>query len=293
MMRNEFSEELGFMHEIKQEVDRANMPYVLWSTLWDYKNLGGINYLFFPLKQVYHITDVIHYMSRVYDCQFRILLIIDDLDRCRQDRIMGVLSAVTLLLEPNLGQISPYISVLAIDPRVLLGAIEKHFDPENRGNCNHANVNGWVECEYIIHWNIGGAEGEKASPAGSISVLSGWNLPEQWRRLYVCTILMFIEVPPLQNSPIQSVYHHSIAVIKDEKRMPWKFAKVMTLYIQIRIPEEGHPPAVLLTWAKASDQTGNDQSYDTHWQTQRWRRYAFLQTLVVWTLLLSVMNAYS
>ena len=59
-----------------------------------------------------------------------------------QDRIMGVLSAVTLLLEPNLGQISPYISVLAIDPRVLLGAIEKHFDPENRGNCNHANVNG-------------------------------------------------------------------------------------------------------------------------------------------------------
>ena len=103
--------------------------------------------------KVYHITDVINYMSRLYNCQFRVLLIIDDLDRCRQDRIMGVLSAVTLLLDPrpnptmpskvpNQRMPSPYISVLAIDPRVLLGAIEKHFDPEKHADDNHANING-------------------------------------------------------------------------------------------------------------------------------------------------------
>ena len=98
----------------------------------------------FLCHKVYHITDVIHYMSRLYNCQFRVLLIIDDLDRCRQDRIMGVLSAVTLLLDPsdNHAMPSPYISVLAIDPRVLLGAIEKHFDPEKHVDDNHANVNG-------------------------------------------------------------------------------------------------------------------------------------------------------
>ena len=108
------------------------------------------------------------YMSRLYDCKFRVLLIIDDLDRCQQDRIMGVLSAVTLLLEPRKTcaqwkqaktykrltqhvaddspkhEDSPYISVLAIDPRVLLAAIEKHFDPDKHCDANLANVNGWV-----------------------------------------------------------------------------------------------------------------------------------------------------
>ena len=82
---------------------------------------------------------------------------------------MGVLSAVTLLLEPRkrsarwkqsaaynrLSQqsddstnqeenrlVSPYVSVLAIDPRVLLAAIEKHFDPDKHDDANLANVNG-------------------------------------------------------------------------------------------------------------------------------------------------------
>ena len=84
---------------------------------------------------------------------------------------MGVLSAVTLLLEPRKRKArwkqtaaykglahqsddstnqkenrldSPYVSVLAIDPRVLLAAIEKHFDPDKHDDANLANVNGWV-----------------------------------------------------------------------------------------------------------------------------------------------------
>ena len=73
------------------------------------------------------------------------MLIIDDLDRCEKDRIMRVLTAVTLLLEPRHDVIkSPFVSVLAIDPRVLLGAIEKHFDPDKQADHTHANVNGWV-----------------------------------------------------------------------------------------------------------------------------------------------------
>ena len=91
-----------------------------------------------------HITDVIHLMSRLYGHQFRVLLTIDDLDRCETSRIMLVLSAVTLLLEPRSDQSehSPYVSLLAIDPRVVLGAIEKHFDPDQRKDFTHANVNG-------------------------------------------------------------------------------------------------------------------------------------------------------
>ena len=82
-------------------------------------------------------------MSRMYNRQFRVLLIIDDLDRCEKDRIMAVLTAVTLLLEPRDDDIkSPFVSVIAIDPRVLLGAIEKHFDPDKDSDNTHANVNG-------------------------------------------------------------------------------------------------------------------------------------------------------
>ena len=91
------------------------------------------------------MTDVIHLMSRVYGCSFRVLLIIDDLDRCETSRIMGVLSAVTLLLEPRHdenAQASPYVSIIAIDPRVVLSAIESHFDPNQRNDVTHAHVNG-------------------------------------------------------------------------------------------------------------------------------------------------------
>ena len=87
-------------------------------------------------------------MSRVYNTHFRILLVVDDLDRCERERIMAVLQAVSLLLEDDdeqRGGESPYISILAIDPRVVLGAIERHFDPDQRKDYSHANVNGYCE----------------------------------------------------------------------------------------------------------------------------------------------------
>ena len=89
------------------------------------------------------LTLVIDYMSRLYEDQFRVLLIIDDLDRCQADRIMGVLTAVTLLLEDQDSDTnSPFISLLSIDPRVLLSAIEKHFNSERADGRVRATVNG-------------------------------------------------------------------------------------------------------------------------------------------------------
>ena len=75
----------------------------------------------------------------------RIILYIDDLDRCEKDSIMRILTAMTLLLEPRNDDVkSPFVSVLAIDPRALLGAIEKHFDPDKQADPTQANVNGSV-----------------------------------------------------------------------------------------------------------------------------------------------------
>ena len=90
------------------------------------------------------MTDIISLMSRIHGHNFRVLLIIDDLDRCQPERIMGVLQAISLLLEPkDESTISPFVSILAIDPRVVLSAIEHHFDPDQKQESSHANVNGY------------------------------------------------------------------------------------------------------------------------------------------------------
>ena len=81
-------------------------------------------------------------MSRVYGVEYRVLLVIDDLDRCQGDRIMSVLQAVSLLLDGDGMEGSPFISILAIDPRIVLSAIEMHFDPKQKKDYSLAHVNG-------------------------------------------------------------------------------------------------------------------------------------------------------
>ena len=83
------------------------------------------------------------YMSSLHGVHYRVLLTIDDLDRCKPTRIMPVLEAMVLLLEPKNSETkSPYVSILAYDSRVILGAIEKYFDPDGKKDVMHANVNG-------------------------------------------------------------------------------------------------------------------------------------------------------
>jgi hypothetical protein len=52
----------------------------------------------------------------------RIVLYVDDLDRCTSDRVVHVLQAVNLLLSTSL-----FIVVVAVDPRWLLAALEEHY----------------------------------------------------------------------------------------------------------------------------------------------------------------------
>jgi hypothetical protein len=54
--------------------------------------------------------------------QQRIVLYVDDLDRCTSDRVVHVLQAVNLLLTMPL-----FVVVVAVDPRWLLRALEEHY----------------------------------------------------------------------------------------------------------------------------------------------------------------------
>ena len=53
----------------------------------------------------------------------RILVLIDDLDRCEPAKAVEVLQAINLLLN-----LSSFIVVLGIDARIVTGAIEKHYE---------------------------------------------------------------------------------------------------------------------------------------------------------------------
>lgn len=86
-------------------------------------------------------------MSRMYNCQFRVLLIVYDLDKCQHDRIVDMPEAMTHLLDPNTkhSKPSPYISMLVIDTKALLEAISTEKDVDD----HHANhVNGLVGVTY-------------------------------------------------------------------------------------------------------------------------------------------------
>ena len=59
----------------------------------------------------------------------RIVLYVDDLDRCGSERVVEVLEAVHLLLALDL-----FVVVVGVDPRWLLGSLEQHYEAQFAGN---------------------------------------------------------------------------------------------------------------------------------------------------------------
>jgi hypothetical protein len=88
----------------------------------------------------------------------RIVLYIDDLDRCPPDRVVEVLQAVHLLLGLEL-----FVVVVAVDPRWLLGSLELHYervlgrrDGPQQGNPAHwaASPTNYLEKIFQIPYNL-------------------------------------------------------------------------------------------------------------------------------------------
>uniref|UniRef100_UPI00398E704F NTPase KAP family P-loop domain-containing protein 1 n=1 Tax=Pristiophorus japonicus TaxID=55135 RepID=UPI00398E704F len=90
MNKSDFSAQLGFMNDIKQEVKV--------------------------------LTNFIHYMEIFERRQIRVVLEIMSLDRCTPDKVVGVLDAMNILLsDPD----APFVSVLAVDPSIIVACVEK------------------------------------------------------------------------------------------------------------------------------------------------------------------------
>ncbi|XP_023930333.1 kinase D-interacting substrate of 220 kDa [Lingula anatina] len=111
MTRANFDEELGFMYRVKKEVEV--------------------------------VTKLINYMQWLHGKMYRFVIFVDDLDRCEEKKIVKMLEAVNILLsDPN----SSFISVLAIDPRLIVKSIEHSYGDR----LTEANVSGYEYLKKII-----------------------------------------------------------------------------------------------------------------------------------------------
>lgn len=90
-------------------------------------------------------------MSRMVTCmdafttdQTRLVVIVDGLDTCEQDKVLQVLDTVkSLFSDEN----SPFITILAVDPHIIIKGIEQNL----RSTFQDTNVNGFDYLRNIVH----------------------------------------------------------------------------------------------------------------------------------------------
>ena len=75
-------------------------------------------------KEVAVLVDYIHFMEIFEQRKVRVVLEITNLDRCSPDKVIQTLEAINILLA---GESVPFVSILAVDPRVIVKCLENSF----------------------------------------------------------------------------------------------------------------------------------------------------------------------
>ncbi|KAK1150793.1 NTPase KAP family P-loop domain-containing protein 1-like [Acipenser oxyrinchus oxyrinchus] len=81
-------------------------------------------------KEVEILINFIRFMEVYERRNIRVVLEITNLDRCTPEKIAGVLDAINILLS---GENNPFISILAIDPRVIVKSVESLESMDKNG----------------------------------------------------------------------------------------------------------------------------------------------------------------
>ncbi|MGH0140958.1 UNVERIFIED_CONTAM: hypothetical protein FKN15_076531 [Acipenser sinensis] len=81
-------------------------------------------------KEVEILINFIRFMEVLERRNIRVVLEITNLDRCTPEKIAGVLDAINILLS---GENIPFISILAIDPRVIVKSVESFESVDKNG----------------------------------------------------------------------------------------------------------------------------------------------------------------
>eukprot|EP01042_Synura_sphagnicola_P001726 gene1726-2026_t len=132
--KTEVKKKLGFMAAVKQELndigdtlrDPASCVPNMWTYLCSWLHLTG----WVPISHLFS--------SNARPCN--LVIFIDDLDRCPPEKIVQVLQALVLLAET-----SPFVFFLAVDPRIIVAAVESQDEVYSS-----AGVNGYEFLDKII-----------------------------------------------------------------------------------------------------------------------------------------------
>jgi hypothetical protein len=134
-----FKSKLGFMEEVKNEIDMLsgylNDPETV-PTFWD--ALAAPSWKFTRMVLTW-LKKMFASSGKRRPC--RLVIFVDDLDRVPPTKILEVLQAITLLSEGT-----PFIFFLAIDPRVIVNAIEN----DNDGFLREAGVGGYDYLDKVV-----------------------------------------------------------------------------------------------------------------------------------------------
>ncbi|XP_046681629.1 kinase D-interacting substrate of 220 kDa B isoform X2 [Homalodisca vitripennis] len=95
-------------------------------------------------SEVNLMTDMVKCLDAFTQQQTRLVIIVDGLDSCEQDKVLMVLDAVHVLFsEPN----TPFIIILAIDPHVISKAVEVN----SRRLLSESNIGGHDYLRNMVH----------------------------------------------------------------------------------------------------------------------------------------------
>ncbi|RXM35731.1 hypothetical protein EOD39_3942 [Acipenser ruthenus] len=98
-------------------------------------------------KEVEVLTNFIRFMEVYERRNIRVVLEITNLDRCTPEKIVGVLEAINILLS---GENVPFISILAIDPRVIVKSVESSKSFEGMDKNGYLFLNRIVTLPFTV-----------------------------------------------------------------------------------------------------------------------------------------------
>uniref|UniRef100_A0A8D2IP45 KAP NTPase domain-containing protein n=1 Tax=Varanus komodoensis TaxID=61221 RepID=A0A8D2IP45_VARKO len=115
MNRTDLSAQLGFMSNVKREVQT--------------------------------ITSFLQFMEIFQRRKLRVVLEVTSLDHCSPDRVVGVLDAMNILLSDNE---APFISILVADPSIIVGCVESSLYMKGMANNGYEFLNRIVTLPFSV-----------------------------------------------------------------------------------------------------------------------------------------------
>ncbi|XP_060113765.1 NTPase KAP family P-loop domain-containing protein 1-like [Heteronotia binoei] len=115
MNRTDLSAQLGFMSNVKREVKV--------------------------------VARFLRFMEIFQRRKLRVVLVISSLDRCSPDKVVGVLDAMNILLSDYE---APFISILAVDPSVIVGCVESSLFMKGMANNGYEFLNRIITLPFSV-----------------------------------------------------------------------------------------------------------------------------------------------